>query len=79
MSFFSRSSRKRKYVNDHQGSKYYKRQGFFSRILRMFGSVSNSHRRYKTHYSYSSDERYHDERQYPRENHYRKRYKSSWS
>lgn len=80
MGFFSRSSRKRKYANNHQGSRYYKREGFFSRILRMFDSCSNSRRRYKKYYSYSPGERYHyDERKYPPRGYYRKRYKSSWS
>ncbi|EDK32665.1 Hypothetical protein CKL_0611 [Clostridium kluyveri DSM 555] len=80
MSFLSRSSKKRKYANNHQGSRYYKREGFFSRIFRMFGSYSNSHRRYKKYYSYSPDERYHyDERRYPPREYRRKRHKSSWS
>lgn len=66
MSFFSKSSGKKHYGGKHKGSKYYKREGILSRILRMFGSFSSSDRKHNSHYS-------------DRSHHKRRRYKSSWS
>lgn len=87
MGFFSRSSGKRHYGDKHQGSNYYKREGFLSRILKMFGSFSNSGRRYNNHNSHHSNNshnshqnHYSDQRHYSDQSHHRRRkYKSSWS
>ncbi|MCE5219755.1 MAG: hypothetical protein LLF98_00400 [Clostridium sp.] len=86
MGFFSRSSGKRHYGDKHQGSNHYKREGFLSRILKMFGSFSNSDRRYNNHHSHHSHDSHHlhqnhysDQRHYSNQNHHRRRYKSSWS
>jgi len=81
MGFFSRSSGKRHYGDKHQGSNYYKREGFLSRILKMFGSFSNSGRRYNKHNSHHSHQNhYSDQRHYSDQSHHRRRkYKSSWS
>ena len=78
MGFFSKSSGKRHYGDKHQGSNHYKREGFLSRILKMFGSFSNSGRRYNTHNSHNSHNSH--ENHYSDQNHHRRRkYKSSWS
>jgi hypothetical protein len=78
MGFFSRSSGKRHYGDKHRGSNYYKREGFLSRILKIFGSFSNSGRRYNNHNSHNSH--YSDQRHYSNQNHHRRRkHKSSWS
>lgn len=90
MGFFSRSSGKRHYGDKHQGSNYYKREGFLSRILKMFGSFSNSGRRYNNHNSHNShhsnnshnshQNHYSDQRHYSDQSHHgRRKYKSSWS
>ncbi|OAA92572.1 hypothetical protein [Clostridium coskatii] len=79
MSFFSRSSEKNRYGDRHRGSNYYKREGFLNRILRIFGSLSNSGRKYNNKYSHSSHQNhYSDRRHYSNQRHHR-RYKSSWS
>lgn len=88
MSVFSRSSGKRHYGDQHRGSSYYKREGFLSRIFKMFGSFSSSGRRHKehnSHYShdpnhnhYSDHRHYSDQRHYSDHGHHRK-HKSSWS
>ena len=87
MGFFSKSSGKRHYGDKHQGSNYYKREGFLSRILKMFGSLSNSGRRYNNHNSHNShsshnshQNHYFDQRHYSDQSHHgRRKYKSSWS
>ncbi|WP_373845460.1 hypothetical protein [Clostridium sp.] len=79
MGFFSRSSGKRQYGDKHKGSNYYKRKGFLSRILRMFGSYSNSGRRYNNHHSHNSHQNHYSDQAYYSERHRRRRYKSSWS
>jgi hypothetical protein len=89
MGFFSNSSGKRHYRDKHRGSKYYKREGFLSRILKIFGSFSNSNKRYNNHHSHNSHHSHHkhysNEEHYSHPNHYsdqihhRRRYKSSWS
>lgn len=75
MSFFSRSSEKNGYGDKHRGSNYYKREGFLSRILRMFGSFSNSDKGYNNHHSHNSDQRHYSDQKYNR----RRRSKGSWS
>ena len=86
MSSSSRSSRKRHYGDNHQGSNYYKREGFLSRIFKMFGSFSGSNRKYDKHHSHQShSNHYSDQRHYSDQEHYsdhsknRRKYKSSWS
>lgn len=86
MGFFSKSSGKRHYGDQHRGSSYYKREGFLSRLLKMFGSFSNSGKRYNKHHShdshqdyYSNERHYSDQRHYSDHGHRRRRYKSSWS
>jgi|GEM_PF-6905310 len=81
MGFFSRSSGKRQHGDNHQGSNHYKREGFLSRILKMFGSVSNSGRRYNNHNSHNSHQNhYSDQRHHSDQSHHgRRKYKSSWS
>jgi len=84
MGFFSRSSGKSQHGDKHQGSNHYKREGFLSRILKMFGSVSNSGRRYNNHNSHNShnsnQNHYSDQRHYSDQSHHgRRKYKSSWS
>ena len=72
----SRSSGKKHYGDEHRGSKYYKREGFFNRILKMFDSISNSDSRYTKHRSHDSHENYNSYENHNR----RRRYKSSsWS
>ncbi|AJA47320.1 hypothetical protein CPAST_c12200 [Clostridium pasteurianum DSM 525 = ATCC 6013] len=72
--------------SSHRGSGYYKRQGFFDRILNMVGSGSHSGRRYdnryhdsdrRRHYNHYSDDSYRDN--YHDRNYRRKKYRSSWS
>lgn len=86
MGFFSRLLGKRDHRDNQQGSNYYKREGFFSRLFNMFGSFSNpdrrhnnnyhdSDRRYDNHYSDDSNRR----NNYSGRNHHRKKYRSSWS
>ncbi|EKQ57658.1 MULTISPECIES: hypothetical protein [Clostridium] len=86
MGFFSRSSGKRHYEDKHRGSNYYKREGFLSRIFKMFGSFSSSGKRYNKHHSHDSHKNYHsnerhysDQRHYSDHGHHKRRYKSSWS
>lgn len=80
MGFFSKSSGKRHHGDKHRGSNYYKREGFLSRIFKMFGSFSSSGRRYNKHNShYSHHNQYSDKRHYSDHGRYRKKYKSSWS
>lgn len=77
MSFFSKSSGKKHYGDKHHGSNYYKREGFLSRILKMFGSFSSSDRRYNKHHSHFSHDFHHNH--YSNHGHRRRKYKSSWS
>lgn len=84
MGFFSRSSGKRHYGDKHQGSNYYKREGFLSRILKMFGLFSNSGKRCNNHHSHNSHDSHHShnshQNHYSDQSHHRRRkYKSSWS
>lgn len=80
MSFSSRSSGRRQYGDNHRGSNYYKRKGFLNHILRMFGSHSNSGRRYNNHHSHNSHQNhYSDQSYYSEQRHHKRRYKSSWS
>ncbi|ANP70259.1 hypothetical protein GTH52_00170 [Clostridium tyrobutyricum] len=74
MSFFSRSSKGRHREDVNRGSKYYKRQGFFSRLFRMLGSFSNSRSKYNSGHYYNSRKNYYSNKRY-----HRKNYKSSWS
>lgn len=75
MSFFSRSSGKKHYRDQHHGRSYYKREGFFSKLLRMFGSFSNSSRRHNSHHSHDSHHNHYSNQGY----HKRRGYKSSLS
>lgn len=75
MSFFSRSSGKKHYGDKHQGRSYYKREGFFGKLIRMFGSLSNSGRKYNNHHSHNSHHNHYSDQGH----HQRRRYKSSWS
>lgn len=75
MSFSSRSSGRRHYGDNHRGSSYYKREGLFSRIAKMLGSFSSSHRRYNNHHSHYSDQGDYSEHSH----HHKRKYKSSWS
>lgn len=86
MVFFSRSSGKRHYGDQHRGSNYYKREGFLSRIFKMFGSFSGSNRRDNRHHShdshnnnYQNQQHYSDHKHYSDHSHHRRKYKSSWS
>ena len=74
MGIFSSSSGKRHYGDQHRGSKYYKREGFLSRIFKMFGSFSGSSGRYDKHHSHYSNPRH-----YSNHGHHRRRHSSSWS
>ncbi|MFT8313261.1 MAG: hypothetical protein ABF633_03285 [Clostridium sp.] len=86
MGFFSRLLGKREHRDNQQGSNYYKREGFFSRLFNMFGSFSNSGRRHNNNY-HDSDRRYDNHysddsnrrNNYSGRNHHRKKYRSSWS
>ena len=76
MGFFSRFLGKRDHRDSQKGSNYYKREGFFSRLLNMFGSFSNPDRRHNNHQYHDSDRRY--------DNHYsddsnRRRYNTHYS
>ena len=77
MSFFSKSSGKRHNGDQHRGSNYYKREGFLSRLFKMFGSFSGSGRKYNKHNSHYSHDSHHNH--YSDHANHRKRYKSSWS
>lgn len=77
MGFSSRSSDKGHYEDTHRGSNYYKRDGFLSRLFKMFGSFSNSNRRYSKYSSHRKS--YSDNKYYSNQNHHRRKYKSSWS
>lgn len=77
MGFFSRLLGKRDHRDSRQGSNYYKREGFFSRLFNMIGSFSASGRRYNDHYHDSDRGRYNTH--YSNGNHRRKKYRSSWS
>lgn len=75
MGFFSRLLGRRYHRDSQQGSNYYKREGFFSRLFNMFGSFSNPDRRHNNNY-HDSDRRY--------DNHYsddsnRRRYNTHYS
>lgn len=74
MGLFSRSSGKRHHGDNHRGSDYYKREGLLGRILRAFGSLSSSGKRYNKHYSHHSNHHHYSDQRYNK-----KRYKSSWS
>lgn len=81
MSFFSRSSGKRQHGDKHRGSNHYKREGFLSRILKMFGSFSNSGRKYNNHNYHNSHHSHnsHGNHYSDQRHHGRRKYKSSWS
>lgn len=80
MGIFLKSSGKRQCSHKSEGSNYYKREGFLSRILKMFGSFSNSVRGHNNNHSQDSHQSHHsDQRHYSDQNHHRRRDKGSWS